>query len=120
VAILSFGTVLIAHTLLYPELFKSFIGAIQMRTLTRDDVGMGAYGRLSLRFSQTLALIIHFLVVVVIGCLGLAYFIKNQLRHAPAYILFLYFILTACNLRLKEYDIPLMLFSLFSNCVLII
>lgn len=118
--LVAFVLTLGVHTAIFSNLFLDFYAALNAQIITKGDLGLSVYSYLSqLIKAQHVALALHFLIVGVCAFFVLRFFFSNKQADALAFVFALYFLLTLLNPRLKDYDIPPMLFALFSSAFLI-
>lgn len=108
------------HTAFFSNLFLDFYSALKAQTFTKGDLGISIYSYMLPIFeSQSVALLLHCAFFSICSFFILRFYFINREEGGLSFVLALYFILSLLNPRLKEYDVPPMLFALFSSAFLI-
>lgn len=114
ISIICMAVVLMLHFHFYPNLLDSFLSNVQQQTMTRNDLGQGFF---MLFYKSTkilsLSLLLHLGLLMAIGALPLVKLYKSNDIDSQSLGLYLYFLMTLLNPRVKEYDIVAGLFTLF-------
>lgn len=96
-----------------PSVYVDFITNLKTQTLIRGDLGVWVYGYTYKEMGEIGALLLH-CILAIIPFLFI-WLRRSQIKEQgyPSAGFLLYFAITLTNPRLKEYDIPAMLISLF-------
>jgi hypothetical protein len=120
IIVVTLSLIVLAHSMFFYDLFLGFYEALKTQTLVRGDVGLSLASYLILiQVSGGLALGLHLLLIAMIGSVIIGYFFFADKDNEAAFIMALYFILTALNPRLKEYDVPILMFTLFAASIFV-
>lgn len=118
--LITFVLILGIHTAIFSDLFFDFYAALNAQIITKGDLGLSVYSYLTQVIkAQHIALALHFLIVGGCAFFVLRFFFSNKQADELAFVLALYFLLSLLNPRLKDYDIPPMLFALFGSAFLV-
>lgn len=118
--IIFFVLVVAIHSAIFSNLFLDFYNALKAQTFIKGDLGISIYSYMLQIFEdQRTSLLLHYSFWGICSLFIFRFFFLNKHEDHLSFILALYFILSLLNPRLKEYDVPPMLFALFSSALLV-
>lgn len=113
--------VVVIHSVMFSDAFFMFYQSLKMQTIERGDLGLSVASYLRRKgVSANVALFFHVVFVCAVGLPIVYYFFFEKKYSDAGFALAIYFVLTALNPRLKEYDIPALLFTMFAALILVI